>query len=133
LHTSYNYQTIIIKFSGPTQIQIPPEPLAAHRAEIVSLQHRRSFASSCRSCVFTLIFVLSLAMVLRSVSLGIPHLLVPAGFQLKACRGSLLLSILNTCLRYFQRRFFINVEASSCFLFLLLMFYLAWIISIVCL
>jgi hypothetical protein len=32
-----------------------------------------------------LIFALSLAMVLRSVSLGLPHLLVPAGVQLKAC------------------------------------------------
>jgi hypothetical protein len=61
------------------------------------------------------IFALSLAMVLCSVSLGLPRLLVPAGVQLKACRGSLLLSILNTCSRYFQRSPFINVETSSCF------------------
>jgi hypothetical protein len=65
--------------------------------------------------VFTLIFALSLAMVLRSVSLGLPRLVVPAGVQLKAYRGSLLLSILNTCPRYFQRRLYINVETSSCF------------------
>jgi hypothetical protein len=96
-------------------IQIPPEPFAAYRAEIMSLQHRRYFASSCKSCVLTLIFALSLVMVLRSVSLGLPRVLVPAGVQLKACRGSHLLSILNTCPRYFQRSLFINVETSSCF------------------
>jgi hypothetical protein len=65
--------------------------------------------------VLALIFALYLAIVLRSVSLGLPRLLVPAGVQLKACRGSLLLSILNTCPRYSQRRLFINVEISSCF------------------
>jgi hypothetical protein len=65
--------------------------------------------------VVTLIFALSLVMVLRSVSLGLPRLLVSTGVQLKACQGSLLLFILNTCPRYFQRRLFINVETSSFF------------------
>jgi hypothetical protein len=83
----------------------------------MSLQHRRSFVSSCRSCVLTLIFALSLAMVLHSVSLGLLRLLIPTGVQLKACRGSLPLSILNTCPRYFQQRLFINIETSSCFIF----------------
>jgi hypothetical protein len=94
-------------------IQIPPEPLATHRAEIMSLQHQRSFASSCKSCVFILKYALSLMMVLRSVSLGLPRLLVPIGVQLKGCPESLLLPILNTCPRYFQRRLFI--KTSSCF------------------
>jgi hypothetical protein len=84
------------------QIQIPPESLATHRAEIMSLQHRRSFASSCRSCVLTLIFALSLAMVLRSVSWS--------STPSCSCRCPV-----ESTSWYFQRRIFINIETSSCF------------------
>jgi hypothetical protein len=97
------------------QIQIPHDPLTAHRAEIMSLQHRRSFASFSTLRLFTLIFALSLMTVPRSVCLNLPRLLVPTGVQLKVCRWSLFLSILNTCPRYFQPHLFINVETSSCF------------------
>ena len=57
---------------------------------------------------------LSLVMVLRKVSLGLPLFLVPSGDQVKACLGSLLLSILRICPMYFQRRLLINDETSSC-------------------
>jgi hypothetical protein len=106
----FDYMEVTLETTTHIKIQIPPEPLAAHRAEMMSLQNRRSFASSCKSCVFTLIFALSLMMVLPSVSLGLPRFLVPIGVQLKTCLGSLSLSILNTCPRYFHEAFLSTVR-----------------------
>src|SRR5579871_2799453 len=65
--------------------------------------------------LFRPIVVPSLMIVLRSVSLGLPLLLLPSGTHFNACSVNLLLFILSTCPIYVHLFFLIVVATYCCF------------------